>query len=233
VLCYFSFSETHSVAFLTEIPMLRQSMSRFLKPSVSTAPIRAVSVSTRLASPEDPLASKDPGSKNAPAKQDTRGIGKTRAKADFDLAPFNMFDDWLFGDTLSSRKLERLMDRLTRAGFTDTQVTEWLPKADVSETDKDVTVHAEIPGMTSDKINIELNDGILSISGEKAQSKQDRNRDFYRVERSYGRFERAFKLPRNAVNDPSKIKAKYENGTLEVTVPKTEETKAQKIKIET
>jgi len=147
-----------------------------------------------------------------------------------------MFDDLFFGETpLSpSRKLNRLMNRLARSEFTDPiQLTEWLPKADVSETDKDITIHAEVPGMTPDKINIELNDGILSISGEKSQSHQDRKRDFYRMERSYGRFERTFKLPRNAVTDPSKIKAKYENGTLEVTVPKTDEAKSQKIKIET
>jgi HSP20 family protein len=99
----------------------------------------------------------------------------------------------------------------------------WNPVCDIKETDKDYIVHAELPGVPKENINIELENGILTISGEKKEEKKEENEKYHRIERSYGKFSRSMTVPEGVTHD--QIKAKFENGVLEITFPKPPEPK--------
>ncbi len=105
------------------------------------------------------------------------------------------------------------------------------PRIDVSETDKEVTVAAELPGVDEKDLDLSLVDDVLTIKGEKKQEREEKQESYRLIERSYGRFHRAMRLPFEP--DPKKIKAAFKAGVLTVTVPKPPEvkTKAKKIAI--
>lgn len=105
----------------------------------------------------------------------------------------------------------------------------WLPAVDVSETDAEFVVRAELPGMSQEDIEINVQDNILTLKGEKKQEKKEKQENFHRLERSYGGFSRSFTLPAG-VKDQD-IKATFKEGVLEVAMPKTEEAKPKKITI--
>jgi HSP20 family protein len=110
---------------------------------------------------------------------------------------------------------------------------EFVPKIDVSENDKSIQVHAELPGLSKDSIKISVDNGVLEISGEKSFEKrtEDKKRKYHRVERSYGSFVRRLAVPRST--KASDVKAKFQNGVLELEVPKAAESKEQfEVKIE-
>lgn len=110
---------------------------------------------------------------------------------------------------------------------------EFAPSIDLSETDQELTISAELPGMEPEDIHITLERNTLTISGEKRAEKEEEGKRFYRVERSYGRFRRSIALPEGI--DENKIDASFKRGVLKVKLPKTD--KAQKeskrIKIKT
>jgi len=91
---------------------------------------------------------------------------------------------------------------------------------DILETEKAYELHLAIPGVTKDDFKIDLNDNYLTISGERKFTKEKKENNLYVVETQYGNFNRTFSLPENV--DASKISAAYNNGILEVTVPKDE-----------
>ena len=93
------------------------------------------------------------------------------------------------------------------------------PQINVSETATEIRVTAELPGVTENDIQIDLNDDILVIRGEKKFEREDEKENFHFVERSYGTFQRALQLPMAV--DPEKVQANFENGVLTVTLPKT------------
>ncbi len=103
----------------------------------------------------------------------------------------------------------------------------WLPAIDVSKRDDNLVVHAELPGLNAKDVNVEVDNGTLTISGERTQSTGDQ----YHSERSYGSFYRAIPLPENV--DPDQIKATFTNGVLEVTMPapKSEQQGRKKIEV--
>ncbi len=104
---------------------------------------------------------------------------------------------------------------------------------DVVEDEKGYTLKAEVPGIKKEEISVEVNDGVLVISGEKKEEKEEKNRVFHRVERRYGKFQRSFYLPDGVVAD--NITAAYKDGILELRIPKQEEApkpEAKKIAIE-
>ena len=105
----------------------------------------------------------------------------------------------------------------------------WTPSVDISETDNDIIVTAELPGVKKDDIKISLQDNVLTLRGEKKQEKEEKNENFHRVERTYGMFQRSFTLP--APVDANKIKARFKDGVLKITLPKTEEAKMKEIPI--
>jgi HSP20 family protein len=112
----------------------------------------------------------------------------------------------------------------------DWSASEWNPSVDISETKDEIVVKAEVPGMKKDDIKITLQDNVLTMRGERKQEKEEKETNFYRMERSYGSFTRSFNLPTMVQAD--KIKASYKDGILNITLPKAEEIKPKQIPIE-
>ena len=111
---------------------------------------------------------------------------------------------------------ETLMRDLTTGGE-----TEWLPRLDITETDKTVEVKAELPGLESKDIDITLDRDLLVIKGEKKQEEEKKDRYYHRVERRYGAFCRSVRLP--ALVEDKKIDASFKDGILTVVLPKVKE----------
>jgi HSP20 family protein len=103
----------------------------------------------------------------------------------------------------------------------------WVPKSDIEEDEKQITISAEIPGVEPEKVQINLDGNLLSISGEREVKRENDGKHFYRCERSSGSFKRSFMLPETAVVEA--IDAAFENGILTVSIPKKalEEVKKQ------
>ena len=106
---------------------------------------------------------------------------------------------------------------------------EWAPSIDVAETDEEVVVTAELPGIKQDDVDITIIDDVLMLKGEKKEEKEVKEKNYHRIERSYGSFQRSVRLPTGVQAD--KAKAKYKDGVLQVTIPKVEEAKPKQIKI--
>ena len=104
----------------------------------------------------------------------------------------------------------------------------WTPTVDVSESDEEIVVNAELPGVKSEDVKVTVEDDVLTIEGEKKREDESVDGQTHRVERSYGRFVRSFKLP--AVNADS-VSATYSDGVLKVSLPKPETAKPKQIEI--
>ena len=107
----------------------------------------------------------------------------------------------------------------------------WMPAVEIIEKPESLVVTAELPGMNAKDVDVSVDDGVLTISGEKLEEKKEgeENSQYYLFERSYGSFRRSFTLP-NAV-DVDKIVAEFDNGLLRISLPKTENVKAKGKKI--
>jgi HSP20 family protein len=105
----------------------------------------------------------------------------------------------------------------------------WNPSVDVTEDKDSLVVKAEMPGMSKDDVKVSVQDNVLTLKGEKKQEKEEKDKNYHRVERSYGSFCRSFQLPTSVKAD--KIKAGYKDGVLSITLPKTEEVKPKEIPI--
>lgn len=106
----------------------------------------------------------------------------------------------------------------------------WIPPVDIFETGDSIVIKAELPGISKEDITLEVKENTLSIKGEKKFEKDVKEESYHRVERSYGAFQRAFALPSTVQQD--KVKAKFRDGILEVTIPKAEEAKPKQIKVD-
>jgi HSP20 family protein len=106
------------------------------------------------------------------------------------------------------------------------ELGDFSPKMDLSETEKEITLSAELPGIEPEEIDISLDGSTLIIRGEKHAEKEDKDKHYYRLERSYGSFQRSIPLP--AEVDESKIEATLKKGLLEVRMPKTKEAQERK-----
>lgn len=104
------------------------------------------------------------------------------------------------------------------------------PRVDVTEDNENLYVHAEVPGVDKNDIKINLVGDVLTISGEKKSEQKDEKKNYYRIERNYGAFSRSFTLP--AEIKIENISASYDNGVLNITLPKTEEAKIVEKQIE-
>lgn len=109
---------------------------------------------------------------------------------------------------------------------------EWAPAADISETEKEYLVKAELPGIKREDVKVSVEDSVLTIEGERKQEKEEKGEKTHRVERFYGSFCRSFTLPDDA--DAQNIRAEGKDGVLRVHVPKlkAEKPKAVQIKVE-
>ena len=109
------------------------------------------------------------------------------------------------------------------------QARRWIPAMDLVETVDEFVLRADLPGLTEENVNIEFEDGVLTISGERKSEHEEKKEGFYRVERSYGSFSRSLTLPEGV--DPDAVKASFDRGVLEVRIPKPEERKPRKVAI--
>ena len=105
----------------------------------------------------------------------------------------------------------------------------WAPPMDLVEADNHFVLKADLPGLADDDVNIEVQDGTLTISGERKSETEKREKGWYRVERSFGRFSRSLTLPEGV--DAEKIEASFDKGVLEIRIPKPEERKPRRIEI--
>ncbi|HZB15408.1 MAG TPA: Hsp20/alpha crystallin family protein, partial [Chryseolinea sp.] len=123
-----------------------------------------------------------------------------------------------FVPTSFSNLIDRFFnDTLARTGGS---AYSFVPKVDIIETEKAYELHFAVPGVNKEDFKIDLNDNHLTVSGERKFAKEKKENNLYVVETQYGNFSRTFSLPENV--DASKINAVYNNGILEVTVPKDE-----------
>ena len=105
----------------------------------------------------------------------------------------------------------------------------WIPAMDLVETQDEFVLRADLPGLTENDVNIELEDNVLTISGERKAEHEARKEGYYRVERASGSFSRSLTLPEGI--DPEQVRAQFDNGVLEVRIPKPEERKPRKVTI--
>ena len=128
-----------------------------------------------------------------------------------------------------NRVIEDVFGRSFRAE--DSGSALWHPPVDIEEQPDRYTLHLELPGMRLEDIKITIEDNRLMIRGEKTRTEEQKNATYHRLERVYGTFERSFSLTHAVKSD--KIEATYQDGVLEVTVPKAEEAKAREIPVKT
>ena len=100
---------------------------------------------------------------------------------------------------------------------------EWSPSADISETEKEFVIRAELPAVKKEDVQVLLDEGMITIKGERKQQKEDKTEKYHRVESFYGSFERSFSLPENVNSDA--IRCESKDGILTVHIPKTESPK--------
>ncbi len=133
---------------------------------------------------------------------------------------FNLHNEMgkIFGDLFASQESE-----------TNGDPTSWMPTVDISEMENGFEIRAELPGVTESDVNVSVTDNLLTIKGEKRQEKETDNKNYHRVERRYGSFQRSFTLPRNV--ETADIKAGYKDGVLTLTIPKVEAAKPTEIPI--
>ena len=130
------------------------------------------------------------------------------------------------------REVDSIFDRFfgrTSSGGGSTLAV-WSPQTDLVETDEDFRLHLDVPGMSTEDININLQNRTLTVNGERTSERTDEGEEFVRVERAFGSFHRTFTLP-EAV-DADSIEASYDNGVLTITVPKTAESTRRQIEIQ-
>jgi HSP20 family protein len=129
------------------------------------------------------------------------------------------------------REMHNLMDRFFN-GFDIEPFDsgEFMPQVDVKEDDKEIKITAELPGMDEEDIDVRLSHDSLTIKGEKHQETEDKGKDYYCMERSYGSFHRV--IPLSAEVDESKAEADFKKGVLKIKLPKTAEARQSRKKIE-
>jgi len=132
--------------------------------------------------------------------------------------------------TLQSQ-MNRLFEPFLGRSFDDQDLASgsWIPPVDVVEEKDAILVSAELPGLRPEDVEIQYENGVLVLRGQRTFQQESNDRTYHRVERAYGTFVRSFTLPRSA--DPEKITASFQNGLLEVRVPKREEAKPKMIPI--
>ena len=106
----------------------------------------------------------------------------------------------------------------------------WIPPVDIREDKVAVILSAELPGIKKEDIKLGIENGVLTVKGERSFEDEQKKENYYRIERSYGSFSRSFELPSTV--DPEKIKANMKDGVLEIYIPKKDEAKPKKVEIE-
>ena len=136
--------------------------------------------------------------------------------------PFREMDDFF-------RQYSPLFGRTALRGSSE-RGGEWAPAANISETDKEYLIKAELPEVKKEDVKITLENGVITISGERKQQKEAKDENEIRVESFYGTFTRSFSLPENI--DPSGVRAESKDGVLKVRIPKKEASKPKAISVQ-
>ena len=134
------------------------------------------------------------------------------------------YDD--FGLDSFDRQVNRIFNEFFRGVAPAEQVSEFAPRLNISESEKELKIEAELPGLDEKDVKVELDEDALVLTGEKKAENESKDDQWYRAERSYGSFHRVIPLP--AEVDGEKAKAKFKNGVLTITLPKQPEEKAKK-----
>ena len=135
------------------------------------------------------------------------------------------------------REMEEMTDRLNRFFGTWTRpngkelltVTDWTPVVDIQETDIEYLVKVELPEVKKEDVKVTVENGVLTLQGERKQEKEEKGKKFHRIERSYGSFLRTFTVPLDT--DETKVAADFKDGILKVHLPKTEKPRPKAIEV--
>ena len=143
------------------------------------------------------------------------------------LIPYRRYESWL--DRFDEGSLvDRFFDDFET--FARDEGGGLLPAFDISETDENIVLKADLPGIDIKNLDIDVKDNVLTLKGEKKEECEDKKEKYYRVERRFGSFCRSFSLP-DTVNAEG-IEATYKDGVLRLTIPKTEKAKPRKIEVQ-
>ncbi|MFO7830579.1 MAG: Hsp20/alpha crystallin family protein [Desulfuromonadaceae bacterium] len=135
------------------------------------------------------------------------------------------------------REMEEFVDRYNRAlserqeGGQDVMSKgDWSPRVDITETDDEFTIKAEIPEVSKDDVKVKVENGILMIHGERKQEEEEKGKTFHRIERHYGAFNRSFTLPETV--DQENVKASFKDGVLSIRLQKVKDAKPKAIDVD-
>jgi len=131
-------------------------------------------------------------------------------------------------DTFQS-DIDRVFDAFFGARTANGTTRRWVPPMDLVETDDHLVLRADLPGLGKEDVEIEVKDGVLTVSGERRTEHEDSADGYHRVERAYGRFSRSLSLPLGI--DADEVQANFEKGVLEVRIPKPAERKPHRVQI--
>ena len=127
-------------------------------------------------------------------------------------------------------EMGRMLERYPSAEEGSSIATsDWTPAVDIKETEKEFLIHADIPGVDPNDIDVHMEDGLLTIKGTRESEKKEEREGYKRIERQHGSFYRRFSLPDTANAD--KISAKCKNGVLDIVIPKQEKAQPRKIEV--
>ena len=132
---------------------------------------------------------------------------------------------------IMQERMNRMFDDAGRGwrGDEPSSTTTWSPSVDIYETESEIVVHAELPGVDRKDIVLNLEKNVLTLKGERRFEKETKQENYHRIERAYGGFSRSFSIP--AIVDEEKIRADYKDGILKISLPKKEQVKPKQIQI--
>jgi HSP20 family protein len=133
--------------------------------------------------------------------------------------------------SILQERMNRVFEDAGRGWRSDepSSTTTWSPAVDIYETENEIIVQAELPGVDRKDISLNLEKNVLTLKGERRFEKETKQENYHRIERSYGGFSRAFSIP--AVVDEDKIRADYKDGILKIGLPKKEQVRPKQIQI--
>ena len=133
--------------------------------------------------------------------------------------------------SIMQERMNRIFDDAGRGwrGDEPSSTTTWSPAVDIYETESEIMVQAELPGVERKDIALNLEKNVLTLKGERRFEKETRQENYHRIERAYGGFSRSFSIP--AIVDEEKIRADYKDGILKIALPKKEQVKPKQIQI--
>jgi HSP20 family protein len=145
------------------------------------------------------------------------------------MRTMNRLEQPFRGATTLQEQINRIFGDVARTSHEESNLTPWAPAVDIFETEHELVVNVDLPGVNPQDLDIRVENNILTIRGERKFENKVNEENYLRVERAYGSFSRSFSLA-NSVNSEA-IKADYQNGVLTLSIPKREEAKPKQIKV--